>query len=110
MGYEVNSWRTEDLSVLLLRLETFECLAEGSDSLMARPKKFRIWVSPGNCHSGYSPIQQGEKRAILRGVDLMFLSKGLEILLQNRTDLDIVSCEGISGLSEIVAWPSLNGL
>lgn len=100
----------EKLAILLVRLETFECLAERTNSLMAQLKKFRIWVSLGNCESGCPPIQQDEKRAILRGVDIMVLHKGLEVLLQNCTALDLVSCGGISELSEIVTWPSLNGL
>ncbi|XP_031376375.1 disease resistance protein At4g27190-like [Punica granatum] len=99
----------EKLSTLHLRLDTFDCLPERANSLMERLRKFRIWVSMRSCESGYLPIQQDEKRAILRGVDLMVQNRGLEVLLQHCTALDLVSCGGISELSEIVTRTSLNG-
>ncbi|XP_030522622.2 disease resistance protein At4g27190-like [Rhodamnia argentea] len=100
----------EKLSNLQIRLDTVQCIVPCRDWL-GRLKRFRIWVSPRICESSYySPIQQDEKRAILRGVDLTLLEGGLEVLLHNASALDLINCGGISDLSEIVSKKSLRGL
>ncbi|XP_030441837.2 disease resistance protein At4g27190-like [Syzygium oleosum] len=99
----------ENLSNLQIRLDTVQCLVPCRNWL-GRLKRFRIWISPRICESSYCPIQQDEKRAILRGVDLMVLERGLEVLLDNVSALDLIKCGGISELTETVSKMSLRGL
>ncbi|KAF3453532.1 hypothetical protein FNV43_RR03972 [Rhamnella rubrinervis] len=97
----------ERLSVLHIRLDTVDCVALDSNWLR-RLKEFNIRISPRRSDSNCLPAQYDEKRAILRGVNL--LEMGLEGLLCNASALDMVTCGGISGLSDIVSKRSLCGL
>ncbi|KAK9269457.1 hypothetical protein L1049_001231 [Liquidambar formosana] len=95
------------LSVLRMRLDTVDCLAL-DPAWPRRLRRFDIRISPRSCDSNYQPTQHDEKRVILRGVDLLEI--GLEGLLCEASALDLVTCGGISGLSEIVGKASLHGL
>ncbi|PRQ31597.1 putative P-loop containing nucleoside triphosphate hydrolase, leucine-rich repeat domain, L [Rosa chinensis] len=99
----------QGLSVLHIRLDTVNCVALDSDgSWFGRLKEFSIWIGPRSCDSSYLPTQHDEKRVILRGVDL--LQSGLEGLLYSASSLDLVTCGGISSLSDLISSRKLGGL
>ncbi|PON61479.1 LRR domain containing protein, partial [Parasponia andersonii] len=97
----------ERLSVLHIRLDSVGCLALGCNWLR-QLRQFNIRISRRNCESSYLPAPLDEKRVILRGVNL--LERSLEGLLCPAIALDLVTCRGIIGLSDIVAKKSLKGL
>ncbi|KAK6946842.1 Leucine-rich repeat [Dillenia turbinata] len=93
------------LSVLSIRLDTIDCLALNC-SWLKRLRKFTVWIGPNS--SDYEPRNNEDKRAILRGVDL--LERDLEGLLCFASALHLVSCGGIIGFSKVLAKSSLCGL
>lgn len=78
----------EQLSVIHVRLDTVDCLFQ-ENNWLKRLRKLNIWISPRSCDSNYLPTQHDEKRAILKGVDLM--RRGLEGLFCNASALDLVT-------------------
>ncbi|XP_050368361.1 disease resistance protein At4g27190-like [Argentina anserina] len=97
------------LSVLHIRLDTVDCVALDFDgSWFGSLKEFSIWIGPRSCDLSYLPTQHDEKRVILRGVDL--LQSGLEGLLCSAVSLDLVTCGGMSSLSDVVSNRKLGGL
>ncbi|XP_004295790.1 PREDICTED: disease resistance protein At4g27190-like [Fragaria vesca subsp. vesca] len=99
----------QGLSFLHIRLDTVDCVALDSDgSWFGSLKEFSIWIGPRSCDSSYLPTLHDEKRVILRGVDL--LQRGLEGLFYSASSLELVTCGGISSLSDIVSNKKLGGL
>ncbi|KAI5333594.1 PREDICTED: disease resistance [Prunus dulcis] len=96
------------LSVLHIRLDTVDCVAlDYAGPWFGRLKEYTIRIGTRSCDTNL-PTQHDEKRVILRGVDL--LKRGLEELLCSASALDLVSCGGMSSLSDIVARKSSCGL
>ncbi|KAK8329467.1 hypothetical protein V6Z12_A11G322100 [Gossypium hirsutum] len=96
------------LSIVKLRLDKVDSVTLDSAWLM-KLREFNIQISPGSCDSNHLATQHDEKRAILRGVDLMGI-KGLNGLLDTASALDLVICGGISALSELSISHRLSSL
>ncbi|XVE50517.1 hypothetical protein DITRI_Ditri01bG0168500 [Diplodiscus trichospermus] len=97
----------ERLSIVKIRLDKVDSLALDA-AWLRRLREFNIQISPGSCDSSHLPTQHDEKRAILRGVDLM--GRGLNGLLSTASALDMVICGGMSALSELAINNTLSGL
>ncbi|KAL4353675.1 hypothetical protein GQ457_06G022240 [Hibiscus cannabinus] len=89
----------EQLSVVKLRLDKVDSLVLDA-AWLTKLREFDIQISTGSYDSNPLATQHDEKRAILRGVDLMG-TKGLNGLLTAASALDLIICGGISALSEL---------
>lgn len=84
------------LSIVKLRLDKVDLVTLDSAWLM-KLREINIKISPGSCDSNHLATQHDEKRAILRGVDLMGVN-GLNGLLDTASALDLIICGEISAL------------
>ncbi|KAK8503689.1 hypothetical protein V6N12_024861 [Hibiscus sabdariffa] len=89
--------KPEQLSIVKLKLDEVESLVLDA-AWLTKLREFNIQISPGSCDSNHLATQHDEKRAILRGVDLMGI-KGLNGLLTTASALDLVICGGITKLA-----------
>ncbi|OMP04509.1 cc-nbs-lrr resistance protein [Corchorus olitorius] len=93
----------KQLSAVKLRLDKVDSDELVLDAAWLKGlREFNIQISPrSRDDSNHQPTQHDEKRAILRGIDLMEMGKGLKGLLSTASSLDLVNCGGMNTVSEL---------